>query len=321
MADGLSHKLEGLPHTVDDSSKWTISKVWETQQGLICDIFVLTTPEDLCEPELHEWFKDETLFLQVINAILGQDQGTSMQAKKCVHHRVSEYFIEDGHLWRLGGHSNIHARAHVECLTHKEAQAQAYEQHVEGSHWGRDHVKLNIMDHIWCPGLDTCIMTAIHECLHCKNFGAHHLHSLLELITCCHPFELLVGNYLSMPPGKGGFKTLRVYLNTFLQHVWVFMYKKPGSAANTIDSLEHIFKMYMPPKDFMSDGGSHFHCREVHECCETWNVKPHVIASYLPWVNGLVGFDMSQSHLRAGTGKPANFTHRFQTHGSRSPGG
>ncbi|TFY74871.1 hypothetical protein EWM64_g9142, partial [Hericium alpestre] len=268
VADGLSRKAEGLPHTEADGSEWTVNEDWESSQGLVCDVLALTDAAELHEPEMRERFKAEPFFVQIIDAILGQDQGTSVRDKKRARHRASE--------------------ARVECLTREEAQAKAYEQHVEGGHWGRDHVKLNIMDRIWCPGLDTCILRAIRECPQCKNFGARHIHSLLEPITRRHPFELLVGDYLSMPPGKGGFKTLGVYLDTFSQHIWVFMYKKPGSAASTIDSLERIFKTYTPPEDFMSDGGSHFHCAEVRTCCAKWNVKPHVVASYSPWVNGLV---------------------------------
>ena len=56
---------------------------------------------------------------------------------------------------------------------------------------------------IHTPGLDESIMKAITNCARCKNFGRTHLHALLQPITCRHHFELLVGNYLSMPPGKG----------------------------------------------------------------------------------------------------------------------
>lgn len=40
----------------------------------------------------------------------------------------------------------------------------------------------------------------------------------MEPITCQHPFELLVGDYLTLPKAKG-FHTVGVYLDTFSQHV------------------------------------------------------------------------------------------------------
>ena len=38
------------------------------------------------------------------------------------------------------------------------------------------------------------------------------------------PFELLVGDYLSMPQGKGGYHTIGLYLDTYSQQVWAFKY-------------------------------------------------------------------------------------------------
>ena len=42
------------------------------------------------------------------------------------------------------------------------------------------------------------------------------VHSLFELIIHHHPFELLVGDYLSLPTGRGSFKTLGVFLDVYL---------------------------------------------------------------------------------------------------------
>ena len=49
-------------------------------------------------------------------------------------------------------------------------------------------------------------MKAVSDCVRCKNFGSTHLNVLLKPITHHHPFELIVGDYLSMPPGKGGYQ-------------------------------------------------------------------------------------------------------------------
>lgn len=138
------------------------------------------------------------------------------------------------------------------------------------------------------PKLDVSIMKAIAECAKCKNFGATHLHSLLEPITRRHPFELLVGDYLSMPTGKGGYHTLGVFLDTFSQHVWVTKFKTAGTAKTTTDSLAMIFNNFAAPETFMTDGGKHFDNHTVKEFCAKWSCKHHVVAAYSPWVNGLV---------------------------------
>jgi hypothetical protein len=38
----------------------------------------------------------------------------------------------------------------------------------------------------------------------------------------------------------------------------------------------------------MTDGGTHFKCKEVEDFCMEWGTKMHVVAAYSPWVNGLV---------------------------------
>jgi len=131
-------------------------------------------------------------------------------------------------------------------------------------------------------------MDAIKDCAQCKNFGKTHLHSLLEPITRRHPFELLVGNYLSLPTGHGGLKTLGVYLDVYSQHVWVFPFKTAGSSTTTIKCLRQIFQNFIASETFMTDGGTHFNSAEVRAFCELWKCTTHVVSAYSPWINGLV---------------------------------
>lgn len=69
-----------------------------------------------------------------------------------------------------------------------------------------------LLDKFCSPKLDESIMKAVTGCAKCKNFGSAHLHSLLSPITRRHPFELIVGDYLSMSKGKGGYHTIGLYL-------------------------------------------------------------------------------------------------------------
>jgi len=116
--------------------------------------------------------------------------------------------------------------------------------------------------------LDESIIKAILDCAHCKNFGGTHLHSLLKLITRHHPFELLVGDYLSLPVGKGGYHTARIYLDTCSQHVWGYKFKTHRMAMTTNKSLNDIFHNFAPLETFMADRGKHFKNWEVAENCE-----------------------------------------------------
>ncbi|OJT13171.1 Pro-Pol polyprotein [Trametes pubescens] len=228
------------------------------------------------------------MFLEVIKAIMNDIEGVEPRIARRAKHRAEQYLIEDGKLWRTRGGTAARARPRVECITRTEAIEQAREEHAQKGHWGRDTIKIALLDKYWSPKLDASILNAIQHCARCKSFGPTHLHALLDPITRRHPLELLVGDYLSMPDGKGGYHTVGVYLDTFSQHVWAFKYKTAGTAKTTTDSLRQIFQGFAPPETFMTDGGKHFNNNNVKDYCKTWGVKPHVVAAYSPWVNGLV---------------------------------
>jgi Integrase core domain len=199
--------------------------------------------------------------------------------------------VEDGKLWRVAGGHSTRARSRVEYVTRDEATQLARQEHEVNGHWQRDSMKKALMDRIWSPGLDALVAKGITGCGVCENFGGTHLHSLLDPITRRHPFELLVGDYLSLPTGKGGFHIvgqLGLYLDTFSQHIFGYKYKSAGSAKTTKDGLERTFQAFAPWETFMSDGGKHFDNKEVRELCQKWGTKTHIVAAYSPWVNGLV---------------------------------
>ena len=268
VADGISRAAEGTENEDGDGSEWTVSEDWEANMGLTHDIFHTS---DASMPEiakLRERFKNEPIFAEVIDAILELDQGVSLRQRKRARHRASEYAIDEGKLWRVAGGHSTRARSKVECITREEATQLAALEHETNGHWQRDSVKKSLLDRIWSPGLDASIIKGITNCGVCKNFGGKHLHSLLDPITRRHPFELLVGDYLSLPTGKGGFHTVGLYLDTYSQHVFGYKYKMAGSAKTTVDSLDRIFHGFAPWETFMTDGGRHFDNKEVRELCE-----------------------------------------------------
>ena len=106
------------------------------------------------------------------------------------------------------------------------------------------------------------------ECPKCKLFGAATRNSALQPIWHTQPFALVAGDYLSLPVGKGGFKTVGLYIDTYSNFVWWTKLKTTGSRKSMIASLKHIFYEYRVPKSFMSDVGSHFKNNKVDEFCK-----------------------------------------------------
>lgn len=111
-----------------------------------------------------------------------------------------------------------------------------------------------VLPTLYGAGLGASIIKAIIGCSFCKNFRNTHLHALLNPITCCHPGEFLVGDYLSMPLGAGEFHTIGVYLNLYSQHVCDFKSKTADTAKTTIESLCTIFMNDFPAECFTCDG-------------------------------------------------------------------
>jgi hypothetical protein len=77
-------------------------------------------------------------------------------------------------------------------------------------------------------------------------------------ITRCHPFELLVTDYLSLPKGKGGYHNVLLILDTYSQYMWGFKLRTYGMAKTTIAGLDAVAQGFMAPETLMTDGGSHF---------------------------------------------------------------
>ena len=255
VADGLSRASEGTENETGDGSNWTVLEDWETNAGLTQDVFHVENSSTPAVANLWEWFKNEPIFTEVIDAMLELDQGVNLRQRKPPRHRASEYMIEDRRLWRVASGHSTRARSRMECVTREEATQLAKLEHKSKGHWQQDSVKKSLLDRIWSPGLDASIIKGITDCGVCKNFGSTHLHSLLDPVTRRHPFKLLVGDCLSLSTGKGGYHTVGLYLDTYSQHVFGYKYKTAGSAKTTIDSLDKIFHGFTPWETFMSDGG------------------------------------------------------------------
>ena len=163
----------------------------------------------------------------------------------------------------------------------------ARKHHEDHGHFGHEHGKLSLRDSFFWPGMDTDTRRVIIECPQCKSFGSPHLNALLQPVRRRQPFDLIAGDYVSLPKGKGGYKTLGVYIDTYSNFVWVQKLKSAGTGKSTVDGLTTISEGYAPARIFMADGGSHFVNKEVEAYCEKKGIKHITTPSYAPYVNGL----------------------------------
>jgi hypothetical protein len=215
VGNALSRKYTNVPRKEEDGSGWSVECDWFAESGLVFDLYTVEDAGDV--PALKSRFADVPVFLQAVEALETIAKGRDEKAVHRAKHRAREYMIEGGKLWHVGGGKSRRARARVECLTPTEMRAEAEREHREGGHLGCDSMKLKLTDRFKTPAIDKIIMDAIQNCGECLNFGSAHLHALLQPITRRHPFELLVGDYLAMPKGKGGYKEVGLYLDTASQ--------------------------------------------------------------------------------------------------------
>jgi hypothetical protein len=81
-------------------------------------------------------------------------------------------------------------------MRHGEDNALACDEHCNKA-LHRDGIKAQLLDKIISPKMDQSIMKAVMKCGRCEAFGSTHVHSLLELMTRRHRFELVVDIPLS----------------------------------------------------------------------------------------------------------------------------
>jgi len=145
ITDGISQQYEGMDKSPGDGSKWTVMPDWEETTGLVHDLYHVAESLDLTV--LQERFKGKPLFLNIIDAIIGlSSNNMTVQEKKRAQHQKTQYMLDEGKLWFVGGGSGTRARARRECVSKAEAVELAQLEHEQGGHWHWDAIKLSLAD-------------------------------------------------------------------------------------------------------------------------------------------------------------------------------
>lgn len=285
-AGGWMCQYGGTPRMKGDGHEWTVDADVARTDTKPHNLFNVSPTTEFSN--LRTRFANEPIFLQVIDALLNLDHGKTVREKRRARHRALGYMIDEGKLWRLGDGRTTRARPRLECVSQQEAIELARTQHNDHGHWGRDLIKIQLLDHICSPRLEKSITKAILDCAQCKAFGGAHTFSLFQPITRRHPLELVVADYLAVPKGKGGYMEISLFMDVFSQRVWGFKHKTHGTAKTTMAGLAHICREFRPPEAFMTDGGSPFNNNAVRGMCAQHGIKYQVVAAYSPWINGLL---------------------------------
>jgi hypothetical protein len=135
---------------------------WVASAGLVHDIWSTTLDDSNLALRLR--FADEPIFLEVIDAMHNIDHGKRVRDKRRACHCMLGYQLEDGRLWRIRDGKSTRARARLECISQVEAKELAQVEHESNGHFGRDLIKISLLDRICSPRLDKSITSAIIEC-------------------------------------------------------------------------------------------------------------------------------------------------------------
>jgi transposase InsO family protein len=286
VADGLSRMWDDRERTNTDGSNWSVLPNWEATKGIMNDILSISYVPPLLHP-LETEFAGDIFFEPIVRHLLGHDAGSTHSERRKASHRAAGFTIIDDKLWKISSKASDRV-AKTECIPTTQGFNRALETHMANGCFGPEHVQLHLRDRYFWPGMLTDCKQAQLECPKCKSFGAATRNSALQPIRRTQPFSLVAGDYLSLPNGKGGFKTVGLYIDTYSGFVWATKLKTAGTSKSTILSLKRIFYDYAVPKTFMSDGGSHFNNNEVDQFCTKERVQHIVTPAYAPWVNGLI---------------------------------
>jgi len=98
IADGVSRQYEGTDKVPGNGSEWTVTPDWEEVMGLVHDLYQVMELPDLTV--LKEQFKDEPLYLDVLDTITGFcSREVTLCEKKRAQHRKTQYALNKGKLW------------------------------------------------------------------------------------------------------------------------------------------------------------------------------------------------------------------------------
>ncbi|RDB30832.1 hypothetical protein Hypma_005999 [Hypsizygus marmoreus] len=221
-----------------DGSSWSVLPNWEASKGIINDILSISELPSPKHP-LETRFDDDIFFRPIVRHLLGHTQGETPSDQRKFAHRAMDFMIEDGKLWEVSTKPNDHV-TRTECIPSADGFDYALEAHLTNGCFGPDHIQLHLRDRFFWPGMYTDSCQAQLECPKCKSFGAAARNSALQPIRRSKPFSLVAGDYLSLPTGKGGFKTVGLYIDAYSNHVWPTKLKTAGTGKTTVASLKRI---------------------------------------------------------------------------------
>ncbi|QRW05888.1 Retrovirus-related Pol polyprotein from transposon opus [Ceratobasidium sp. AG-Ba] len=271
--DALSRVHEHRPEDEDGHMRnINVDPGWESNTGVVNDLYYLLDDEETAAL-LHR-FANDTFYTNILQSLLFDTPGKAdsneaeERAQKRCAHRAEGYQVENGKLWLVAG------------------KVLGAATGLRG-HFGRDMTVLALQQRYFWPTLRRDATEAVILCPRCKNFCPRLRTAQLQPITRAKPFDLIVGDYLSLPIGQGKFKTVLLLIDVYSQYMFTFPSRNPGTGKFTVDALTRISDWLLTPTAFMADGGKHFDCEEVKSWASANGVQHLTTPAYAPWTNGL----------------------------------
>ncbi|QRV80063.1 Retrovirus-related Pol polyprotein from transposon [Ceratobasidium sp. AG-Ba] len=242
VCDALSRMYEARPDdNTGPGANDSVDPGWEAAKGIINDVCHLV--DDSSTASLIQRFSDDPFFTDILMYLLfdtGSNNTISAdeeRARKRRAHRAQGYMVDDGKLWLVEG-KPTKLGTRVECIPSSEAKSLALAVHSAGGHFGRDMTILALQQRYFWPELRRDVIEAVTSCPRCKNFGPRLLSAQMQPITRARPFDLIVGDYASLPVGHGGFKTVLLLVDVYSRFLFAFPLKGPGTGKFTVQALD-----------------------------------------------------------------------------------
>jgi hypothetical protein len=295
---------------------------WEAETGMINNLYLLNESTDAERTELDIWltehtpeatllllddqeakdlfecFAEDTFFLPIVQLLRGcpPKEWTSLErGRYCA--LALWFFAEDWFLWKV---TTAGTTGRVECVTEEELLDLIHKEYAERRHMSRDFIMGELSKRVFRPGMQRAITEAIQTCQRCVQFGPKVISALLQPVVRSRLFERICLDYLSMPTGKGGYKTILLAVDWFTRWIWAWKSRKAGTGALTVEALKFIKEWYALMEWIFVDGGLHFTNDEVHGWCTRNGVEFHQSPEYALWDNGLIKVEnhILLDHLR-----------------------
>ncbi len=161
--------------------------------------------------------------------------------------------------------------------------------HDNFGHLGRDRCLAILNDRLWWPSASMHLERHIQNCVRCQKAKGKTPKAPLEHLKSTHPLHLVHMDYLTVKEGPSGLKkttNILVVTDHYTRFSQAFVTQNQTAATVARVLWEKLFSVLGIPEQILTDQGTNFDSKLIHELCELAGTRKIRTSAYHPQTNG-----------------------------------